>query len=61
MRIASILRLGTLALALAAGMTTIAPAFAQTASSTQSQATNSGPYSGAAWHAAKQSALQWGD
>jgi hypothetical protein len=58
MRITSILRIGTLALALTAAGSAVGPAFAAPAgdaSSQQSQLSNSGPYDGAADEAAKRS------
>jgi hypothetical protein len=57
MRVISILRAGTLALALGAAVTSVAPAFAgsvgQSSQSQIHQNSNTGPYDGPAWQAAK--------
>lgn len=58
MRITSILRAGTLAFALTAALTSVAPAFAgrvdnDAASSQQAQNSNTGTYDGADFEAAK--------
>lgn len=63
MRIASFLRVGTLALALAAAVTSVTPAFAATSCNPSqpqiSQHSNTGPYDGSSFRAAKSAAL-WG-
>ncbi len=65
MRIASFLRVGTLALALAAAVTSVVPAFAATSCNSSqpqiSRHSNTGPYDGSSFQAAKSAALQWGD
>jgi hypothetical protein len=56
MRISSILRAGTLALALTAAATSVVPAFAAPANNavqSQGQNANTGPYDGADFQAAK--------
>lgn len=58
MHITSILRSGAVALTLIAAVTAIGPAFAapadKVAQSQQNQNSNTGPYDGPAWEAAKQ-------